>query len=545
MWGILMKMFAVIACLFMLLPAAHAGYANSTQDGDTAYYTQSSIMDGWLNVTRTIEMNSSTPSCIAIGFTGACGNVGAAAGNISNTALTSVTILVENIGQLDRDDLVVIESLSFVPQGAKLSFYPPAQSYDGGKASWSLGALKIGESKNISYSFSARLSSGAAGRIPDAEVGATPVGLVLSAPDGAYTGGKITLFLRTEDGPAMHGAEITVGTPGGTQMRLLTNNDGIATFYAANDGNYAYSVDGYELEGGTSTAVKPKPVAEMPAVAAAAIDTQIVSAIVKVLPMLAAVFAVAVVMLFAYNFIYARKEKVQETQAAEPPQGPSGPVYTQKFSFGDEVKQDKKIDDMTRDIISSRKKQMSDSERQPDGNDQAEGTDGEAPTLDSPEKAVMEEELEGEIALLEEEARKGGEGASEGTVDGIAVLEETAREAGESADGEGRSIEETIAELEKIREKLREKRSRMKDETGNAAEYEPKPYGSGREEGGGDGEEKEPHGSGILLEDEAKRPRMPQRKRAASDDDGPEEARKAHPKAKKAKLSYRGVRKRK
>ena len=570
-----MKIFAVLACLFMLLSVTvaennssstlvqNAG-ANATQNagavqnvsipsqnpgagdangGDSIYYSKGYLVDGWLNLTRTVIVNRSTPSCLTLGFTGACGNTGAIAADITNSAATAVIITAHNVGPLDRDGLEIAESLSSVPEGVKLAFDPPAEAYDGGKVAWLLGSLKQGEEKTVSYSFNSMLSPGAVERIPDITVKAQPVELVLTAPKSAYVGSRITLFLRTSEGRGMASTTIKVGTPEGARLELRTDKEGIATFYASNGGNYTYSVSGYSLQKLPSTAVAQKMPSETPlAAAAVTADSQILSSIVKLLPVFAAIFAVAVVMLFLYSFFYSRKQGIEAGgEPASPAQeAPTAPVYTQRFSFGDEVKQEKKIDDLTRNIISSRKKRMSDpGEKQGDGE-----ADGVEAAEEPSEKTVMESALDEEMASLEAEARKEGEAINEETEAEIEQLEEKARASGESANEE-RGIEETIAELEKIRARLRSKKSAMKKGSGEGLE---EALGSDGEDGPLSVEERDEEigdsqgEEEALLEKEEERPRPPKKKFGAREIREPKP--RVLPKGKKIKFSYRGVRKR-
>lgn len=290
----------------------------------------------------------------------------------------------------------------------------------------------------------------------------SPVELVLSAPQTVYTGEKAVLYLTTSDGQAMPGTAISVYTPTGVEMQLFTDSRGLADFYAPAPGNYTYSVGGYTLKNSPSTmAGKAPPAPLQTAAAVVTTNSQVLSAAVSLIPLLAAIFAVAVVMLILYGFFNSRKGEAPAPKEA-PAEAAAGQVYTQHYSFGDEVKQEKKIDDMTRSIISSRKKQLSDSEEK--SNEEAEqAEDGaEAAAGESSENTVIGG-IDSEMASLEEEARRSGERARSETEEELARFEENADMEGDDAEEE-KSIEETIAELEKIREKLRSKRAQPEGE---------------------------------------------------------------------------------
>ena len=620
-----MKSFAILACILILASIAVAGgnpapVAGAGNDGssNSITYTQNYLVDGWLNLTRTVVVSRSTPSCLTMGFTGACGNTGAIAAGIANTTETSVAITARNTGPIARSGVDITESMSAVPEGVMLSFDPLPAAYSGGSASWQIGSLAQGEEKSVSYSFNALLGSGAVGRIPAITANADPVGLVLSVPDSGNSGGRITMFLRADGGQAMPGTEIDVGTPDGASIALKTDAKGIASFYAGSDGTYTYSVPGYGLEGMPATEISELAAPAPIAAAAVTANSQILSSVLGMLPIFAAIFAIAVVMFLLYGFFYSRKQDEDDgnsgVSVTQPAQAPSAPVYTQSFSFGESSKQEDNVDERTRGIISSRKKQMSDAgetgredaeeshddegDAADDGSNAAEedGTDakedgdaqdagaeedgkkdGESQDQDSTdggeggrdreeidegaqardegeeasEKTVMGDSLDEEIAELEEDAREGGEGASGESEADIARLEEGARPEGGSA-GEEKSIEETIAELEKIRAKLRRKSNAMKEKNEedvrlaleDAEEGKPD-EGTGNDKEGKDVDSLE---TGALLDDgekeerEEKKPESPRKKAGAA----PRVAKpRAIPKGNKAKMKSRGVRRKK
>lgn len=158
-----MRITAVLACLLILLlvgfsesnsslaqnqSASQNASLNAAQgSANVQYYSQNYVIDGWLNVTRTIVVNQSTASCLTLGLTGACGESGSISANAASTAVTSVTISVDNVGPLNRSGVTVEESLSFVPQGVKISFDPPTTANDGGEATWILGNISKGEGR--------------------------------------------------------------------------------------------------------------------------------------------------------------------------------------------------------------------------------------------------------------------------------------------------------------------------------------------------------------------------------------------------------------
>ena len=356
-------------------------------------YSKSYVSGGWLEVTRTIESGKAGQCPLSqMGISDACSGSGAKQLGGRGAEFTLVTLSLRNIGPADRSNVDVGESLSYVPSGAAISFSPSPAQFDGRQAVWELPELKRGETKNVTYEFSATISDAAAGRIPDAAAIAAPSTVALYAPSRVPANSTLTISLKSLEGAPISGAKVVVGYPDGSSQAVRTDSAGTASLAATRIGSYTYAVDGYRLYQLVSTVAYDKNATEdkAPATAASAADAGILPGIMGALPLFAGIFAVAVVALIAYNFLTARREdedasgpapQLAEQQAKSEP----GMSYTQKFSFGADAEREKSIDDTTRNIMESRKRRMQENEPAPPAES------GEAPSETEAADAQIEE----------------------------------------------------------------------------------------------------------------------------------------------------------
>jgi hypothetical protein len=464
--GVFMKIGALLAILLLL---------SATLFSET--YSNSYSLGGYLQVTRTVETGLSG-SCPLMpqGISDACAHSGANQASLNSTKATRVTLSVKNIGEQGRNGLSISESLSFVPTGTEISFSPQPSQFDGRQSVWEIPSLNMGETRNLTYEFDADVSEAAVGRIPDVAVAAEPPAGVLYAPSRLLINGTLTLTLKTPEGRPISGAKIAVGYPDGSVQLVRTGITGTASLVASRKGVYTYLVEGYTLSQIVSTLVDDKAAEAQSPVVASAADAGIFSGIIGVLPIFAAVFALAVVVLIAYNFLTARREEEDSYSPApqlaeQQEQQKQGVSYTQNFSFGTEERRDTEIDDATRSILENRKRRMQEAEQEPPEGSEVEAQEEiyadeekpaeekaveqeetskpeEAAAPEQPEQSMAEEkenadssEAEREIAGLEMDAE-------------ISELERHARIAGEVAEQE-KEVENMLTQLEEIRNKLR------------------------------------------------------------------------------------------
>lgn len=417
-----MKMIALLLAFSLLLSAASAFNV-----------TSSYIAGGWLQVTR----NAATyePSgCLLAAITGACGNTGAVQiVDLTKSAAgtTAVSIELENIGRVERMGIEVTESLSAVPQGALLQFEPAPSRTDGRTATWEIASLKPGQKTKIGYAIEAIMREGFAQGIPELSVASLPPRLSLSAPQTAVEGKEVILVLKSQEGKPLPQFEILVSGPGGESRAVRTDSAGKAAFVPRGEGFYTYSVEGYSLFSLASTEVLPEELPDTTGAALGGLGKQLADIVSGLLPVLLAVFVVAVVALIIYGFFTTRKEEEEyyrpsaqppsypKPQLPSTPQAQGGPYYSQSYAFTPEKKpQEGQLGKDTQTLVEERKKLMQE----------------ESPEPDYSEKTTQAAEADEAMAELEKKARLEGE---------LAQQEE--------------EIEKAIAELEEIRRKLSEK----------------------------------------------------------------------------------------
>jgi len=437
-------------------------------------YSKTYVSDGWLQVTRTIEVGKADSCPLSqIGISDACANSGTNQAGKSGAVSTLVTLSLKNIGSIDRSYVNIGESLSYVPAGAAISFSPSPSQFDGRQAVWEVLELKRGEAKNVTYEFGASVSEAAVGRIPDAVVIAAPSTVMLFAPSKVPANSTLTVSLKSMEGRPIAGAKIVVDYPDGSRQAVRTDSSGTVSLMATRVGSYTYSAEGYKLYQLVSTIAYEKEAEEekAPATAASAADAGILPSLLGALPILAGIFAAAVVALIVYNFLSARREEEDSSEPApqlaeQQAKSESGASYTQKFTFGTEDEHQKNMDDTTRRMVDSRKRRMQESEPAPP--EEHEEAPAESKDADA-------ERMEDGFAVSRESA---GDGEPERTVmsndmdDELAELEKNARIAGEVAEQE-KEVENMLAQLESIRNKLRAGRGSGPEE--DIAERQPKP----------------------------------------------------------------------
>ncbi|MFA4982801.1 MAG: hypothetical protein WC588_01160 [Candidatus Micrarchaeia archaeon] len=552
-----MRFIAILVSLLMLFQLA-----------SPQAYSSEYLADGWLKITRQVVVNDAQ-GCLGGGITGGCSATGAVSPSVSGAGVpfsTVVRLTVTNSGPVERRGIEISESLSHIPEGARVEYSSAMPSIAGRLATWQIASLQPGESRNFSYSYSAAAREGQISRIPPVQVKAEPEKVSLSAPAESSVGGRISVRISSASGSPITGARVRVHYPDGTSQLVATDKGGIASFTASREGFYTYTVEGYSILSLSSTEVR-KGQPEVPVLAAAATDSGMLPAITSLLPILLGIFVVSVAMLMAYNFFSAKREDGLSSygQAAQQPahganaKDPQQPVssgadigqygasplsVSQNYSFSgsgsssrkspiEEAKEDKRVSDLTRGLVESRKRQMKGTE---------ETHEGEVP-FEALQNTFGWAGANG--AGLDDAGKGAEESASidDKLDDELSRLEADARESGETASDEG-EIERAIAELEAIRAELRERKEKVHG--ASASDSDCGADDSGRENAGvPDSDEEESRQSGGSDAEASEDKESPfsnegglQPEDSVSDDGEPEEPAEKKP-ARKAKIQPR------
>ncbi|MEM4554445.1 MAG: hypothetical protein QXT25_01175 [Candidatus Anstonellaceae archaeon] len=368
---------ALISLLLFSLVAAASNYS--------AQY----VVDGWFKVNRTVLVEESTNPCFR-GPVNICAVLGGYGSPFaSSQSKVTVSISVQNIGSVTRTNITFGESISFVPQGVKIQFLQQPEGSDGKIVYWKVLRLAPGESKTFSYQFEAEKIGE---YFPPVSVVAEPIQISLSAPSVVSAGQIVNIALRSSLDEPVAGATVFVETADGTKRAIKTNAYGVASFVAESSGFYTYSVEGFRLRQPVSTKVLLQEEQSTPQVTAAAVGNKdFFSALAGIFPIVAAIFAIAVIALVLYNFVTSQKE--EEQQPTQKQQEAPTPTYSQQISFGKE----EEIAQTTRDILESRKRQLAEKSAHPPVMEEK----GEVFEAKEEEVAQTQEEIDKAIAELE------------------------------------------------------------------------------------------------------------------------------------------------
>ncbi|MEM4348724.1 MAG: hypothetical protein QXN37_04110 [Candidatus Anstonellaceae archaeon] len=386
-----MKKFTLALLSFLLLSLVAA-----------SNYSAQYVVDGWFKVNRTLTIEENTNPCFRgpVNVCAILGGYGSPFAPLQNKV--SVSITVQNIGSITRTNVVFGESISYVPDGVKIQFLQEPESSEGKIVYWKLPRLAPGESKTFSYQFEAeRIGE----YFPAFKVVAEPVLISLSAPSIVSAGQIVNIAVRSSLDEPVAGATVFVELADGTKRAVKTNSQGIASFVAESSGFYTYSVEGFRLKQPVSTKVVLQEESLAPPAAAAVLgDKEVLPALAGIFPIVAAIFAIAVIALVLYNFVVSQKDDQQQGEQKQ--ETAQAPLYTQQFSFGKE----EDIQEATRNILESRKKQLEEKSALQPKTGEAQGEVFEAK---EEELAQTKEEIDKAIAELEAIRQKLHEKAKE------------------------------------------------------------------------------------------------------------------------------------
>ncbi|MCX8195237.1 MAG: DUF4198 domain-containing protein [Candidatus Micrarchaeota archaeon] len=401
-----------------------------------AQYQADYLVSGWAKIKREI-ITSDQGACA--NMPGACPKEMQGGGG-----WTGVTLTVENAGSAEQKEVKLTESLAQLPFGARLSFSAKPSMVTGRLATWELGTLARGEKRKIAYYFSAQLQKGNVELIPPPTVESVPAKLLLSAPASANVGDKVKLSVRTFAGEPAPNAPVKVYSPAGFEKEVKSDERGLASFEAEEDGFYTYVVDGYEIGAPVSTEFLPLKKEEPLVAAAVPTSPDIVSEIFGFAPTLLAALAALALMAFAYNLIFSRAQAGWEGQAGSMEGRGGALVYTQTYSFAPsqaEAQEEDHLSRITKELVEKRRQKML-----------RKGIESAEPAKNQIDFGLKEREIGG--------FKGWGESEEEELEDEVEEAKKTGRMKVEEEEGEleeEKELERALAELEKIRARLKKK----------------------------------------------------------------------------------------
>ncbi|MBS3069439.1 hypothetical protein J4441_03685 [Candidatus Micrarchaeota archaeon] len=273
-----------------------------------AYVEATYEIDG-LRITRSLE-NSQVSSVSAI--------TGAATYSYS----ASVRITITNTGQFAKENIRIADTVSYVPSGAKLIF--SSQPYlNATTATWSIGSLLPSAQYLIYINASGKIDEAAFSQLPSPIVSFSLPQARLTAPKESSAGGRITISLSNTQGQPIEGATLFVLGPNGESLSLKTDQQGKASYVPRAAGFYTYSSEDFSLP---SMLVSTNAKAALPTAPPAAGAITPESNVPEILPFALGLAVLAAIAFAIYVLFAPRNANDEQPYSSLPPSAspPSG-----------------------------------------------------------------------------------------------------------------------------------------------------------------------------------------------------------------------------
>lgn len=177
----------------------------------------------------------------------------------------NIQITVKNIGAVEKRSITLTDGLSYVPSGLKVLF-SKSPALDGQIATWNIGTLAPSQEYTVSINASGAISEEIFKLLASPQISYTPIDASLSAPASAKVGESVRLSLLSEGKPLAN-ATILVTGPGNERFSLQADSAGQAAYIAGSSGFYTYSSDDANIAI-VSTEIKPAIDVQAPAAGA-------------------------------------------------------------------------------------------------------------------------------------------------------------------------------------------------------------------------------------------------------------------------------------
>jgi hypothetical protein len=224
---------------------------------------------------------------------------------------------LENIGNLTRRNLTIYETLTYIPEGAKLSFETSPIYSSGREVRWTVEVFNKSEVKVFAYNFSAYLNSGNIDYIQFPKITIKPLNTFIQAPSTAYLNDTIFISVFTEDGKPLSDAQVSIIMPDGKSQILKTDKEGKISFSALKEGFYTYVLNKYNQTFFPSTKVKEKESSQPIAASTTTEKKEEQFNPLASLPIIIGIFIVFFMIFVLYNFLLSKKEEGESPQAEQ------------------------------------------------------------------------------------------------------------------------------------------------------------------------------------------------------------------------------------
>ena len=186
------------------------------------------------------------------------GGVDTTTGVARTRYISTVTLIITNPGPGERQNVQLLEDLSYFPPYIHLSFSEKPVSA-GRTANWTLARLPAGRSASYSITLPALVSDAAVSSAKPPEVTSDRPSAQLTVPSLVDLGQNAVIVLRSNTGSPISDAHIQVIGPDSHPISLVTDPSGRAFFTATQSGFYSYHVLDYRVGFRPTTEVRPAP----------------------------------------------------------------------------------------------------------------------------------------------------------------------------------------------------------------------------------------------------------------------------------------------
>lgn len=375
------------------------------------------------------------------------GSISTTTGAATYSPVANIVLTITNTGVAAKENVQLIEELYYVPSSSKLSI-SPMPAMDGKSAMWNAGTLLPSQQFTITINATGKIDEDAFRLLPSPSVSFTLPKAILSAPKESKAGQQVRILLSLENGTLVQGALLRVVAPDGAQFEIATDSNGEAAYSAQEGGFYTYSSEQFSLQSVVSTNVIKAAAVKAPAAGALIADENAQEGILPFALGLAVLAAVAVALYMLFS------PRTQQ-DAAFPPSSGSAPSLTPS-SPTTEGNQREAVQAFGQNIGPVRP--LPDT---PEGGKYIPAMQAAQPQQAASDASSLYQKRKSELEQKEKEAhellRKASVDAQKGRMGAKkpAHKEDSGQKIKPAPADD--SIEKTIAELEKIRSKLKAK----------------------------------------------------------------------------------------
>ncbi|MFH1306897.1 MAG: hypothetical protein ABIH83_04565 [Candidatus Micrarchaeota archaeon] len=175
--------------------------------------------------------------------------VSSSTGAVASRYESIITIKIKNLAKEAKTDFVIQEDLTYLPQDVKPSYNIQPKIEDAFSALWKKNILEAGEEYEIIMRLPGMVSADEMKSLPIPGIEYNMPKAVLQAPEFTEKDGNIMLELADSYGNGISNAFIRIGYPDGESKLVATDREGKVGIIAEQIGFYTFSVPDYDVGG--------------------------------------------------------------------------------------------------------------------------------------------------------------------------------------------------------------------------------------------------------------------------------------------------------